>query len=92
MHRRVVINDGLRGWPERIFFGFFIAILAILGLAFVVLIVGLGAAAALGLTARAWWLRRRLEREGAHSHASVIEGKYRVLERHTDARSGGPHA
>jgi hypothetical protein len=61
-----------------------------LGLAFGALILGLGLAAGLGLMARIWWLRRRLRREGKLRHpAAVIEGEYRVLERHSTTRSGG---
>jgi hypothetical protein len=90
MQRRIIVGNTPFGWPERILAGVFAVLLVMLGLAFGALILGLGLAAGLGLMARIWWLRRRLRREGKLRHpAAVIEGEYRVLERHSTTRSGG---
>jgi hypothetical protein len=83
-----VINDVPRAWPERILLGLLIVIWTILGLALSVLLIGLGVAAALGMAARIWWQRRRLQRDGAPQHVTVIEGEYRVLEKDPEARNG----
>jgi hypothetical protein len=65
-------------------------LLVMLGLAFGALVLALGLVAGLGVTARIWWLGRRLRREGKlRPPAVVIEGEYRVLERHSTTRSGG---
>jgi len=83
MQNRILIGGMPLGWPERILAGVLAVLLVLLGLAFGVVILGLGVVAGLGLAARIWWLRRQLRRQGAGSSASsvVVEGEYQVLER-----------
>ena len=83
MPRRVVINGIPLGWPERILAGVVAVLVIVLGLAFGLVILGLVVAAGLVLAVRIWWLRRRLRRAGGHGGATVVEGEYRVLERHS---------
>ena len=92
MQRRIVINGVSRAWPERILLSFLSVIGMILGLALSALLIGLAVAVALGLAARIWWLRHRLQHNGAPQHVTVIEGEYRVLEQHTQDRDNGSDA
>jgi len=92
MPKRSVMRGVAPGWPQRVLLGFLAVIWVVLGLAFGAVFLGLGAAAALGLAARIWWLKRRSRRERRNRHATVIEGEYRVLEKGTDDGTGGSHA
>jgi hypothetical protein len=91
MQNRIFTSSSIPiGWPERILGGIFAVLLIALGLAFGMVILGLGVVAGLGLAARIWWLKRRLARTGAQSEGSVIvDGEYRVLERRSWPRDGG---
>ena len=94
MQRRIYINGTSFGWSERVMAGFLGVLFLILGFTFGAVILSLGAIAGLVLAARLWWLRRQLQRHqpGARAQAQaesqtqtrnrVIEGEYRVLNRH----------
>lgn len=72
------------GWPERILGVILALLLVVSGLAIGALMLGLGLIAGLVLSARVWWLRRRLRRQSP----SLIEGEYQVLERHRSTPQG----
>jgi hypothetical protein len=88
MQRRIEIGVIPLGWPGRILAVLVALILVALGLVFGLVILGLGAVAAVAVGARVWWLRRRLRREGVRSGVTVVDGEYRVVERQIEHRDG----
>jgi hypothetical protein len=83
MQRRIEFNRLPLGWPERFLAGTMAVLLLLLGLAFGAVVLSLAALAGLGISARLWWLRRRLRRQTPPRNADVIEAEYRVVERHS---------
>ena len=82
MYRRFFINGIPLGWPERLLAGVAGVLLLLLGLVFGAMLLSLAAIVGLVLAARIWWLRRKLLRQTPQTDQGVIEGEYRVLERH----------
>jgi hypothetical protein len=87
MQRRIEINRIPLGWSERILAGVMALLLLLLGLAFGAVILSLAVLVGLGVTARLWWLRRRMRQQLKPQDGDLLEAEYRVVER--DSREPG---